>query len=317
LKEVNVKSLGEVHEDPDNSAGKVRDWKETKAAHLDTGYRMKTVPRGVDFLTMMVDVQGNRFEAGVWGWSRSRECWLVDRFAIKQRMGLKDINPGENIDDWNVLEAALSFTYPTQEDPSKHLMIAKMAVDTGGVPGVTNNARIWAANMLAAGKCPSWRLMLSKGDRHLLGDLYGKPNRISEDDGGRPLPVTVIERIVNVSAVKRVMARRLDIPEPGPGFVHLPSDIEDRYIRELVAEVEVNGEWIRRGANETWDTLIMCEVARALLAPENKAIDWLNDRPVWATPFTPSQNSRNDDNRPRDVDFFDRLGRLNRGETRK
>jgi hypothetical protein len=33
-------------------------------------------------------------------------------------------------------------------------MIAKMAVDTGGVPGVTNNARIWAANMLASGKCP-------------------------------------------------------------------------------------------------------------------------------------------------------------------
>jgi phage terminase large subunit GpA-like protein len=82
-----VKSLGEVHEDPDNPAGKVRDWKETKAAHLDTGYKLLSVPRGVDFLTMMVDVQGNRFEAGVWGWSRNRECWLIDRFAIKQRLG--------------------------------------------------------------------------------------------------------------------------------------------------------------------------------------------------------------------------------------
>ena len=83
LKEVNVKSLGEVHEDPDNAAGRIRDWKETKAAHLDTGYRIGEVPRGVDFLTMMVDVQGNRFEAGVWGWSRDRECWLIDRFGSR------------------------------------------------------------------------------------------------------------------------------------------------------------------------------------------------------------------------------------------
>lgn len=314
LKEVSVKSLGEVYEDPDNPAARVRDWKETKAQHLDTGYKLGTVPRGVDFLTMMVDVQGNRFEAGVWGWSRNRECWLIDRFAILQRLGLREISPGERIGDWDLLEIALNFTYPTQADPAKHLMIAKMAVDTGGVPGVTNNARIWASNMLAARKCPMWRLMLSKGDRHLLGDLYGKPNRIMEDDAGRPLPVAVIERIVNVSAVKRVMARRLDIAEPGPGFIHLPRDVEDRYIRELVAETEVNGDWIRRGPNETWDTLIMCEVARALLAPESSKIDWVGDPPPFAVPFIPSQKKGDDGNTSREGDFFDRLARLNRGD---
>lgn len=313
LKEVNVKSLGEVHEDPDNAAGRIRDWKETKAAHLDTGYRIGEVPRGVDFLTMMVDVQGNRFEAGVWGWSRDRECWLIDRFAIKQRLGLQDIQPGEQLSDWDVLETALAFTYPMQGDPDKHLMIAKMAVDTGGVPGVTNNARIWASNLLSSGRVPSWRVMLSKGDRHLMGDLYGKPNRVKEDDGGRPLAVPVVERIVNVSAMKRVMARRLDIPQPGPGFVHLPRDIEDRYVRELVSEIEINGEWIRRGANETWDTLIMCEVARFLLAPENRTIDWAGNRPLWATPFSPSQKRRDGDNKSKEGDLFDRLTRLNRG----
>jgi phage terminase large subunit GpA-like protein len=317
LKEVNVKSLGEVHIDPDDPASKVRDWKETKAAHLDTGYKLLSVPRGVDFLTMMVDVQGNRFEAGVWGWSRHRECWLIDRFSLKQREGLQEIAPGERLQDWDVLEKALGQAYPLNDGSGRYLGIAKMAVDTGGVPGVTNNARIWAANMLASGKCPQWRLMLSKGDRHLLGDLYGKPNRIKEDDGGRPLPMTVIERIVNVSAVKRVMARRLEISEPGPGFIHLPGDVEDRYVRELVSETYVNGEWIARGRNETWDTLIMCEVARALLAPENRAIDWAGDPPSFAVPFIPSQKTRDDANKSRNVDFFDRLARLNRGETER
>jgi phage terminase large subunit GpA-like protein len=110
------------------------------------------------------------------------------------------------------------------------------------------------------------------------------------------------------------MARRLEIKTPGPGFVHLPRDIEDKYVRELVAETEVNGEWITRGRNETWDTLVMCEVARALLAPEKATIDWQNDPPSFAVPFSPSQKAAGDDKTPGKGDFYDRLRRLNRGE---
>lgn len=313
LRQVHVKSMGETHQDPDDPAAQTRDWKETKAAHLDTGYRLKTVPRGVDFLTMMVDVQGNRFEAGVWGWSRNRECWLIDRFAFKQRLGLRDIAPGDNLEDWEVLETGMAMTYPLNDGSGKHLMIAKMAVDTGGVPGVTNNARIWAANCLAEGKFPAWRLMLSKGDRHLQGELYGKVNKVLYDDAERPLPVPVLERIVNVSAVKRMMAKRLQIELPGPNFIHLPSDVEDRHVRELVSETFVNGAWIARGRNETWDTLIMCEVARAVLAPENAKIDWEKDPPPFAVPFDPSQNTSDGDRKSPETDFFDRLAQVNKG----
>ncbi len=313
LRQVNVKSLGEVHVDPDDEAAKQRDWKETKAQHLDTGYKLATVPRGVDFLTMMVDVQGNRFEAGVWGWSRYRECWLIDRFAIKQRLGLKDINPGENIDDWDVLETALAFTYPLNDGTGRHLGIAKMAVDTGGVPGVTNNARIWASNLLASGRAEAWRIMLSKGEKDMAGELYGRVNKIREDDGGRELAVVVNERIVNVSAIKRIMSRRLGIDQPGPGFIHLPQDVEDRHVKELVSETFTNGVWLRRGANETWDTLIMCEVARALLAPDSAEIDWIKNPPAFASPFIPSQKAKDGDTTPGEVDFFDRLSKLNRG----
>lgn len=314
LKEVNVKSLGEVHEDPDDPSARVRQFKEFKAGHLDTSYRLKQVPAGVDFLTMMVDVQGNRFEAGVFGWNRHRECWLIDRFSFKQRLGLQDIAPGERLADWDVLETALGMTYPLNDGSGRFLGIAKMAVDTGGVPGVTNNARIWASNMLALGKTEAWRIMLSKGDRHLQGDLYGRVNKIKEDDAGRELAVPVNERIVNVSAVKRVVTRRYDIEEPGPGFIHLPSDVEDRHIRELISETFVNGIWIQRGANETFDILIMCEVARSLLAPENVAIDWVNDPPPFAVPFIPSQKADDGDTKTPEVGFFDRLAKLNKGD---
>jgi phage terminase large subunit GpA-like protein len=119
--------------------------------------------------------------------------------------------------------------------------------------------------------------MLSKGDRHLLGDLYGKPNRIKEDDGGRPLPVPVIERIVNVSAVKRVMARRLDIPKPGPGFIHLPRDIEDRYGASSSRD-DVNGEWIRRGRERNVGHAHHVRGRARAAGAGKRAIDWATTR---------------------------------------
>jgi phage terminase large subunit GpA-like protein len=312
LKEVYVKSLGETYRG-DDEASKQKPWKEFKAAHLDTGYVLSTVPAGVDFLSGMVDVQGKSFEFGGWGWSRRREGWLVERFSLKQRLGLRDINPGDNLDDWDVLEHVLNMTWPLNDGSGRHLRLAKLAIDTGGVPGVTENARLWAANMLAAGKVEPWRLMLSKGDAHLKGALYGHVNKIKEDKGGRELPVPVLERVVNVSEVKRVMATRYAIEAPGPGFIHIPKDLDDRYVKELVSETFVNGLWYRQGANETWDTLIMSEVARALLAPENAGIDWVNDRPSFAIPFIPSSPDANEgDNARQERDFFSRLRDVNR-----
>jgi phage terminase large subunit GpA-like protein len=313
LKEVNVKKLGETHR-VDDEAAKPREWKEFKAAHLNTGYALATIPHGVDFLTGMVDVQGKSFETGIWGWSRRREGWLVDRFSMKQRLGLKDINPGDNLDDWDVLEHILAMTWPLLDGSGRHLRVAKLAVDTGGMPGVTENARVWASNLLAAGKCESWRLMLSKGDAHMKGALYGHVNKVKEDKGGRELAVPVLERVVNVTEVKRIMANRYAVAEPGPNFVHLPKDLDDKYIRELVSETLVNGQWYRNGANETWDTLIMSEVARALLAPENAKIDWVHDRPIWSVPFIPSSQTEADsDNQREERDFFSRLSRVNKG----
>lgn len=317
LRQVNVKSLGETHRG-DDPASKPKLWKEVKAAHLDTGYILATVPRGVDFLTAMTDTQGSSFETGVWGWSRNRECWLIDRFSMKQRLGLKNIRPGENIEDWDVLEYVLNLEYPLNDGSGRVLGIAKMAVDTGGVPGVTENARIWASNLLASNRFPAWRIMLSKGDHNLKGAFYGVAHKITEDKAGRPLPVSVLERVVNVTEIKRMMSARLEILEPGPNYLHLPRDVEDAHIRELCSEVLINGIWTKiERRNETWDTLIMSEVARALLAPENAVIDWVNDRPVWAVPYIPaSPDRREDGNAPEERDFFMRLSRLNKREGR-
>lgn len=323
LKEVSVKSLGETYR-IDIAASKRRVWKEVRARHVDTGYRVGQVPRGVDFLTAMVDVQGDRFEAGVVGWSANRESWLIGRYPLRQirRKGeaaAKDISPGSRLSDWDILEEFMARTFPLNDGTGRVLGIAKLGVDTGGVAGVTNNARLWAANLQgrAVNPIPAWRLALLKGQGNMKapkGELYTKKRQILEDDANRPLPVPVLERTVYTDDVKMIMADRLEIDTPGAGFMHLPQDVEDKHVRELVAESYENGQWISRGRNETWDIWVGAEVCRSLLAPDYVSIDWQHDRPVWATPFLPS--AVDDIDEPEET-FVSKLAALNRGRQRE
>jgi phage terminase large subunit GpA-like protein len=313
LKEVTVKTIGETFLE-DDVASRPRIWKEVKARLVDTGYAMRTVPRGVDFLVAFVDVQGDRFEPGIIGFSRNIESWLIDRYSARQMEGFHDIRPGDRLGDWDVLEEVLRQTYPLNDGSGKHLGIAKLCVDTGGVPGVTDNARKWLANIQSRPVNPiaPWRISLQKGDAHTKGEFIGPYRKIEADAAGRPLPVAVGERTVNVTEVKKLIANRMEIEEPGPLRMHLPSDVTDAMVRELVAETYVNGLWISRGRNELWDIWVGAEVGRRLLAPENRQIDWENDRPVWATPFDPSQNGTSGGMAAAPQDFFSRLRDFNK-----
>lgn len=310
LKEVTVKTIGETFRD-DAVESKVRNAKEVRARLVDTGYKMGTVPRGVDFLTAFVDLQGNRFEPGVIGWSRAGESWLIDRYAAKQLPGFEDIRPGENLAHWDILEQILAQTYPLNDGTGRHMMIARMGIDTGGVPGVTENARIWAANLHGrrVNPIPTWRISLQMGDAHTKGAFVGPVREIKTDKAGRPLPVSVYERTINVTEVKKLIANRMEIEVPGPLRMHMPEDTTDRMVREMTSETYINQAWIQQGPNELWDIWVGCEVVRRLLAPENNTIDW-NNPPFWARPFEPSQTAGQTGNAP-PSDFFSRLKQFN------
>lgn len=316
FKEVVVKSLGEVFEGTEEEE-KQEDWAVIKS-RLRSNYLQKTVPDGVQFLTAFVDVQGDRFEVVVVGWNANRESWLIDRFPIKQWPGFDTIDPANRLTDWAIIEkAVLEQTYPLARDPRYHLPIARVAVDTGGQAGegdasVTLNARLWARSIHTRDKdpVPEWRVMLTKGDAHKKGELYGKPRRGLVDDHGQPLEGAPWERTLNVHDIKRIIIRRMKIEIPGPGRMHLPVNIADRYIRELVAERLINGEWISRGRNETWDGWVNCDAARASLAPERKDIDWIKNPPSWGRPFLRTKGGKNQgiDNGPaKPQNPFDRL----------
>ncbi len=318
LKEVTVKTIGETYT-KEAPGSKPAQWKDVKNRLVDTGYVMATIPRGVDFLTCFVDVQGDRFEPGVIGWSRSGESWLIDRFSQRQLEGFTDIRPGERLTDWDALQILLAQTYPLNDGTGRHLPIAKLGIDTGGVPGVTENARRWFANVTGVGGIggaliPSWRLSLQKGDAHHKGEFIGPVRKITHDKAEREYVTPVYERTVNVFEVKKLIAyRRDEILEPGPLRMHLPGDVTDAQVRELVSETLINGvEWIARGRNELWDIWVGCEVLRQLLNPEDSKIDW-NNPPSWARPFVPSREQGDGGMPlPKKDDVMSRLQKFNR-----
>ncbi len=298
LRYVTVHSLGEVYEGAKEDE-KTEDWKVVKNRMQSCyPYLMRTVPPGCHFLTAFVDIQGDRFEVRVVGWSQGRESWLIDAFAVKQieRDGVQMINvdPFNKLKDWAVLEdAVLKQSYPLSDNPTMHLPISRVAVDLGGGgnkelnTSATINARLWASGLISRKVAPiqEFRIMLVRGSAHKSGELYGKPKQVTHDDRGIALPTPVWERTANVHEIKRIIAKRMKITTPGPGKMNAPTDLSDRFFREIVSERLIGGEWVPSGRNETWDGWVACETARATLQPEREGLDFDKKPPYWARPF--------------------------------
>jgi phage terminase large subunit GpA-like protein len=322
FREVVVKKLGETPIGASEEE-RVEGWK-TVQARISSHYPIKTVPAGVMFLTAFVDVQGDRFEVRVIGWDLGKQSWLIDAYALKQwpafgkHSAFDNIDPGNRLTDWDIItEAVIKASYPLQSNPQRleaglpelFLPIAKTVINSAGQPGVTNNARTWAANGMATKEFQTYQILLMQGSARKTGETYGKPKQVEFDDMAKPLATPVFERYPNVHEIKRLIARRMKIDEPGPGRMHMPSAISPRYYQELTAERLVNGDWVQSARrNETWDGWVACEVAREALKPDRPDL-WSGSLPVWADLKPRGQGRETMLDAPMSV--FDRLAKLN------
>lgn len=328
LREATCKTKGEVYEGADESV-KVEDWITVRNRMKSGGaYLAKTVPNGVDFLTAFVDIQVNRFEVRVIGWSAwGLESWLIDAYDISGwpadpaagRAAFTGIRPFTNGLDWDILEhGVIRQSYPLARAPEMHLPIAKVAIDLGGGEDTTPLARAFAHRMIYRKVDPidEWRIMPHRGSARKDVELYGTAKQVFRDDRGGNMVEPIWERRnVNVWKIKRMIARRMKVAVPGPGMMHAPQNMADRYFRELTSERLIAGEWIPSGRNETWDAWVACETARAALQPQRYTPErWEKRPPVWARPFQPGVEA-GIDREPRSlVSLYSRLVDLNTGE---
>lgn len=256
-------------------------------------FRLREVPPWALCLTGSVDVQGNRFECLVRAWAPGFESAIVDRFAlIAVPVTGEPLMPGLRPEHWRVLfEGVFWRRYPVQGSETLSLPLLNVAIDTGGVDGVTDNAfEFWHAAVRAG--VPPQSITLIKGGNNPAARLLPAPTIDAKRQiKGQPEAGLYVP---NVTALKDTLALRLRRAEPGPGYVHLPRDLQRKWAEELTAEEKVDGLWRRKGlaANETLDLMVYADVALIRHGDRDSSLAWVRERAAWAMPSATPANVR-------------------------
>lgn len=214
-----------------------------------------TLPDGPALLTAGVDMQPDRLEVETVGWGPGEESWSVDYSVI-----YGDPMKGEV---WRELEDHLDRTW-TRAD-GQELGISATCIDTGGTGGMTTAAYDWCAGRTGA------RIFAIKGVGGWGRPIVAAPRRIRRRNAR---PVDLFS--VGVDEGKLIVARRLTLTEPGPGYCHVPDTRDPEWFAQITAETlrtrMVRGFPVRawhqtRPRNEALDCRVYAYAAMKILNP--------------------------------------------------
>ncbi|MBE0557145.1 MAG: phage terminase large subunit family protein, partial [Proteobacteria bacterium] len=173
----------------------------------------ENVPIGAVLLTAGVDVQDDRLECLVKGWGLKDESWFIDYRVFYGSPGRQQT--------WDMLDEFLKSNY--QHETGVMLRIVTAAVDSGG--HFTKTVYEFAKKRL------NRRIFAVKG----LGG-YGKQfiGRASQNNRTRTLVIPL-----GVDTAKELIYDRLQIEEPGPGYMHFSEKCTEEYFLQLTSEKHV------------------------------------------------------------------------------
>lgn len=222
---------------------------------------MSIVPDGVQILTADLDVQIDHIWIGVMGWGYLSECWLI----LAERIETGDTKILEN---WQVVHEYLAMDFVSASDADKKFRIRKAGGDCGYRPEVMQDF---------CQQSPM-DIVPHRGSDHVRARMYSKV----------PIAGGTMDRYdLNVNAYKdRVYRKLFENDVPGPGYMHLPSDISDEILGHLTSEemvkIKIKGKdrnlWQLKTHrdNHIWDVVVgnefVAEIAgaRALKDPNER-----------------------------------------------
>jgi phage terminase large subunit GpA-like protein len=185
-------------------------------------YPLRTCPPGVLVLCAFVDIQGDRFEAVVWGFGRDCEAWVID-YQVQY-----DVNPFID-SDWDVIDDLLEKRYPHAEGGDLGIEIA--GIDSGYATHhayrfcrVRERQRVYATK----GETRDNRPIKS---RRTLVDVRQRT--------GRPIKNGCKLHFIGTDAAKDLILGRLLVDMPGPGYMHFSSQLPAVFFDQLTSEVRV------------------------------------------------------------------------------
>ncbi len=251
--------FGEVYK----HKGKALDWH--IVGELKQAYTKRSIPAGVKALTLGVDTHKERLNFVIRGWGVNYESWLIDcgelwgetKFLDSQPWRqLADILAG-TIQDFPVLMGLIDAGYkPNDDEPAPSSTVYQFCY---------KNKRIFAA----------------KG--HDSRTRSHSPSQIDVTYNGQVIKGGLQLWHLDTDFFKSFIYSRLEWPDDQAGGWHLPSDVEDEYCKQLVAEqrrVLASGKpkWEKvRKDNHFLDAEMMATAAAYILRLHNLTEE---DRPA-------------------------------------
>jgi phage terminase large subunit GpA-like protein len=224
--------------------GEAPEWQEVSALRQE--YQPRTIPAGVQRITLGADVQRNGIYFVIRGWGHNSESWLLEEGMLS----------GETDHDavWQSLRLTLLA-------PIGDRRIDRAFIDSGYRPGDVyrrpDHAVYTFARSLPGVAYPT------KGQDS--GDQPFKYSNIDYTFGGKVIKNGVRLYLVNTDYWKRWLHSRIRWPEDQPGGFHLHVATTEDYCKQLVAEelvLKASGRatWVRKSRQNHY---LDCEVLAA------------------------------------------------------
>ena len=213
------------------------------------------VPEGVKVITAGVDVQDDRLECHVYGWNENEECWAIDIAYLYGSPTQPDV--------WRDLDDALQTSYQSASGP---VSIYSACIDSGHL-----------ANMVYA-FCQTRYVRKIYATKGQGGEGKAFIPAASQKRSGRDKRKCPLFNL-GVDEAKQSLMYRLQLTEPGPGYIHIPLGnglFGAEYAAQLTAEKRVTvkrrgfafREWHQtRPRNEALDCWILALAALKISRP--------------------------------------------------
>lgn len=200
-------------------------------------YPLRHIPQGACKVVAGVDVQHDRWEVTAWAIGRGEEMWAVDYAVIYG-------NPADQREWDDKLDPYL--LQPMTHACGADLSIEAAAIDTGG--HFTHQAYVYVRNR------PHRKLFAIKGESRPGQPIKARSSLQDVNERGRVARKGVRLWMVGTDTAKDLLHGRLQVTQPGPGYIHFSRQLPREFFEQLTNESRVlartaRGQeyrWIRR-----------------------------------------------------------------------
>jgi phage terminase large subunit GpA-like protein len=213
------------------ATSEARPWEELRDRAAESHYVRGTVPHGALLLMMGIDCQGDRVEWQVVGFGREFRRYVIDYGVIGRHISEPDCQ--RNLD--------LALAQRWRNAAGQEFAISFAAID-----GNAWTEDVWSF----ARRHPPSKLIMVRGRGDDSAPRIKLVKREHNEKTGKVLAYSKRFYNLGVSVLKMSLYRDLAKDDPkAPGYVALPSGLDDEYFQELVAERRVQ---VKRGGFTVW-----------------------------------------------------------------